>query len=47
MMHLPAEKLGNKVNTGESGENEVMTLSFVFEDYVNHLEHHLHQVLNY
>ena len=40
---IPKEKLNNKVNTGE---NEY-TLTFLFIDYVSHLEHHLHQVVVY
>ena len=40
---IPKEKLNNKVDTGE---NEY-TLTFLFIDYVSHLEHHLHQVVVY
>ncbi|MBS1566255.1 MAG: DinB family protein [Bacteroidetes bacterium] len=41
---LPAEKLNNPVNTG--GEKS-LTIGFLIEDYVQHLEHHLKQVVDY
>lgn len=42
--HIPSEKLGNKINTG--GEND-LTLGFLINDYVEHLEYHLHQLVVY
>lgn len=42
--HLPKEKLNYKINTG--GENNP-TIGFLIEDYVQHLEHHLKQVIEY
>jgi hypothetical protein len=41
---IPAGKLVNEVDTG--GENTV-TLGFLINDYVSHLEHHLRQVVVY
>jgi hypothetical protein len=43
---IPPEKLANTVETGEAGDNSVMTIAFVIEDYVNHLEHHLKQIID-
>ncbi len=41
---IPKDKLNNKVDTG--GENS-FTIEFLIEDYIKHLEHHLHQVISY
>ncbi len=41
---IPEEKLNNEVNTG--GDNS-LTIHFLFNDYVEHLEHHLKQVVSY
>jgi len=41
---IPNNKLSNKVRTeGENG----LTLQFLIEDYVVHMEHHLRQVVSY
>lgn len=39
---IPAERLLNKCLTGEG---EPVTLAFIIVDYVEHLEHHLKQIL--
>lgn len=44
---IPEEKLANIVETGEKGKKHTMTLAFLIDDYVEHLEHHLRQVVNY
>ncbi|MCE7038733.1 DinB family protein [Dyadobacter sp. CY312] len=41
---IPEEKLGCKVNTGS---NNSFTIEFLVHDYVEHLEHHLRQVVEY
>lgn len=41
---IPKEKLNNRVSTG--GDNS-LTIEFLFNDYVEHLEHHLKQVVSY
>lgn len=43
MAQIPAEKLGHTVRVGES---EPVTLGFLVEDYVQHLQHHLRQILD-
>lgn len=40
---IPEEKLKNQVNVGD----ELVTLDFLIIDYVEHLEHHLKQVIEY
>lgn len=40
---LPKDKLNNKINTG--GESNP-TIEFLIEDYVQHLEYHLSQVID-
>jgi hypothetical protein len=40
---IPPAKLQNKVRTGK----ESHTLDFLIKDYVVHLEHHLHQLVEY
>lgn len=42
--YIPEEKLANEVETGEAGKNNIVTLAFIIEDYVAHLEHHLRQL---
>ncbi|TDQ08881.1 DinB family protein [Pedobacter metabolipauper] len=42
--HLPKEKLNHNINVGT--ENNP-TIGFLIDDYVQHLEHHLKQVLEY
>lgn len=42
---IPEEKMANKVQTGEAGEKNIMTIAFVIEDYVDHLEYHLKQLV--
>lgn len=44
--HIPPEKLTNTVETGEEGNKSIMTLAFIIDDYVVHLEYHLKQILN-
>ena len=41
---IPAEKLLLTVNTGDDNDS---TLSFLFNDYVVHLEHHLQAIISY
>lgn len=41
---IPSEKLLREVNTG--GEKN-LSIAFLIHDYVQHLEHHLRQVLDY
>lgn len=45
--HIPKEKLVNEVETGEIGEKNIMTIASIIQDYVEHLEHHLRQVVSY
>ncbi len=40
---IPAERLANPVKIGEN----MVTLEFVITDYVEHLEHHLKQIMAY
>jgi len=44
MRLIPEEKLTREVNTGGAGNH---TIRFLIDDYVVHLEHHLHQVVDY
>lgn len=44
LKNIPSEKLLNMVDTG--GEN-TLTLEFLIEDYILHLEHHLKQIIDY
>jgi len=41
--HIPKENLQRKCNVGETNQ----TLDFLINDYVEHLEHHLRQVVKY
>lgn len=43
MRYIPKESLGRTVTV----EGEHLTLGFLVEDYVAHLEHHLRQVISY
>ena len=43
---IPVEKLSNTIEIGEH-KHDLVTLQFVIEDYVVHLEHHLRQVVEY
>lgn len=40
---IPIAKLRNKVNTGERD----LTIEYLFIDYVDHLEYHLRQIIDY
>lgn len=42
IQHAPAEKLSNTISIEGS---EHFTLAFIMEDYVEHLKHHLKQIL--
>lgn len=44
MKNMPADQLEKKCMTG--GDTP-LTLKFIMEDYVHHLEHHLKQITNY
>src|SRR5690606_10608830 len=44
---IPTEKMMNEVETGEEGDKNTMTVAFVIEDYVDHLEYHLRQIVSY
>ena len=41
---IPADKLSNTVDTGG---DKSLSLEFLINDYVSHLEHHLRQVVTY
>jgi len=43
LKNIPEEKLARKINTGGL---ENVTLEFIIQDYVVHLEHHLRQVVD-
>jgi len=45
--HIPGKELKRLVKTGEAGENNILTIAFIIEDYVAHLEHHLRQLVKY
>lgn len=45
--HIPQHKLMNEVRTGEKGEKNTMTIVVLIQDYVEHLEYHLRQVVSY
>ncbi len=40
---IPKESMIKECNTGQNN----ITLEFLFDDYVNHLEHHLNQIIKY
>ena len=40
---IPPENLGRQVKVG----NDLQTLEFLIVDYVDHLEHHLNQIIDY
>jgi len=40
--NIPKEKLTLKCNTGD---DKIITLEFLITDYVDHLEHHLNQII--
>lgn len=42
---IPAEKLTRMVKTGEQGDNNLMNIEFLIKDYIDHMEHHLKQVI--
>ncbi len=44
VMHMPDEHLDNLVNTGKPGP-ELHTLSWLIDDYLVHLQHHLDHIL--
>lgn len=44
IQYIPDESLLKKGNTGLK---ELVTLDFLIEDYVNHQEHHLQQIISY
>lgn len=44
MKYIPKDKLNNKIRTSEEIS---FTIKFLFADYVEHLEHHLRQILIY
>jgi hypothetical protein len=41
---IPEEKLARQVDSGGPGP---YTIVFLIEDYVTHMEHHLHQIIRY
>lgn len=41
---IPAENMMKKV---DRGEEEPRTLQYILEDYVDHMEHHLRQIIQY
>ena len=40
---IPSENLKKQINVGDN----LLTLEFLINDYVEHLEHHLKQVVDY
>ena len=44
ILNIPREKLKNTIDVGSEVN---LTIEFLFIDYVNHLEHHLRQVIDY
>lgn len=44
---IPLLKLTRLVDTGKTGEKKHVTLGFLIEDYVAHMEHHLKQLVDY
>lgn len=44
LQHLPASALNRE---GIGGEGVPFTLDYIVEDYVNHMEHHLRQIVEY
>lgn len=42
IQHIPAENL---LLSYESADGTIVSLAFLIEDYVAHLEHHLHQII--
>lgn len=44
VQHIPEEHLERRCY---SGEREPVTLRWLIDDYVRHLEHHLHQLVDY
>ena len=44
LQHLPATALNRE---GIGGEGVPFTLDYIVEDYVNHMEHHLRQIVEY
>jgi hypothetical protein len=44
LTHIPADKLGRKCVTNEP---KPVTLAWLANDYVAHMEHHLHQLVEY
>jgi len=45
--HIPVDKMSNEVETGEEGDHNIMTLEKVIIDYIDHMEYHLKQVIDY
>ena len=43
MKRIASERLTNEIRVGENS----LTLAFLVVDYVEHLEHHLKQIVNY
>lgn len=44
IQRIPQEKLSNKVDRGREKD---LTLSYIIEDYMEHMEHHLRQIVAY
>lgn len=44
IQHIPPSAYGNLISMGNGDQ---VTLALIIEDYVTHLEHHLHQIVNY
>ena len=42
--NIKSENLKNEINTGG---NEDHTIEFIINDYIEHLEHHLHQIIEF
>jgi len=44
MRNIPAGNLSRQCDIGKGGK---VTLEWIINDYIRHLEHHLHQVVQY
>jgi len=45
IVQFPKKKLSNVVITGEKRGDYIMTVNELFNEYVNHLEHHLRKIV--
>lgn len=45
IQNIPEDKLNNTCNVGKEGD-DIQTLSFLIEDYIRHMNHHLNRIIN-